>query len=525
MFSSIDQKSPRPTQLDTLDRLAIGYIALPLIIFLAGWLVWWAALPLLACTGYALRAILAPLPASAPAPGSRPPITRLQLSVAVGVGCAWTVCAGAGHLLYANADWFVRDAVLHDLVASRWPVGYGTLDGQETVLRAPVAFYLPAALVGKWGGLLAADAAMGLWTALGASLFLLQVLSLIPPRGKLVALAVAVVVLFSGFDILGNILDIGPRFVQHWNIAKHLEWWAGSYQYSSMTTQLFWVPNHALASWLVIGLMSRNMRFSSVDALLPIVLAAAALWSPLSAVGLLPFAAWKAYGSVVRERRFELLDPRVWLPALLVGGVTASYLILDSGRIAKGMTVSNSGAVDLSLGLLRQAQFFLLEAGFIGFAILVIHRSSEVVIALVVLALLPLAYLGPGNDIVMRASIPSLAVLTIGACLALARDWPGRNVRRYKIWLGCMLAIGAVTPIQEFARDAVLPSWPINTQATLIGVNCGGYPPHYVAGLGTQTITHLMKAPHRLTVEPILSRRSCANPAVELMWRGGLLND
>jgi len=89
---------------------------------------------------------------------------------------------------------FVRDAVLHDLVASPWPVGYGTFDGQDTVLRAPVAFYMPAALVGKWGGLHAADAAMGLWTALGASLFLLQVLSLIPPRGKSVIIAVAVVI-------------------------------------------------------------------------------------------------------------------------------------------------------------------------------------------------------------------------------------------------------------------------------------------------------------------------------------------
>jgi hypothetical protein len=500
-------------------------VALPLVIFLAGWLVWWAALLLLACTGYALRAMLAPLPASPRAPGSRPPITRLQLSVAVSVGCAWTVCAGAGHLLYANADWFVRDAVLHDLVASPWPVGYGTFEGQETVLRAPVAFYLPAALVGKWGGLLAADAAMGLWTALGASLFLLQVLSLIPSRGKLVVMAVAVVVLFSGFDILGNILNSGPRFVQHWNIAKHLEWWAGSYQYSSMTTQLFWVPNHALASWLVIGLMGRNMRSSPVDAMLPMLLAAAALWSPLSAVGLLPFALWRAYGSAVRERRFELFHPRVWLPALLVGGVTVSYLILDSDRIAKGMTVGNGGAADLSLGLLRQAQFFLLEAGFIGFAILAIHRSSEVVIALVALALLPLAHLGPGNDIVMRASIPSLAVLAIGACLALTREWPGEKVRRNKILLGCLLAIGAVTPIQEFARDVVLPSWPINMQFTLIGVSCGGYPAHYVARLGDQTVTHLMRTPHQLAVEPILDRRSCVNPAVNLMWRAGLLND
>ncbi len=202
-----------------------------------------------------------------------------------------------------------------------------------------------------------------------------------------------------------------------------------------------------------------------------------------------------------------------------------SYLILDSDRIAKGMTVSNTGAADLSLGLLRQAQFFLLEAGFIGFAILAIHRSGEVVIALVVLALLPLAHFGPGNDIVMRASIPSLAVLAIGACLALTGEWPGEKVRRNKLLLGGLLAIGAVTPIQEFARDAVLPSWPINRQATLIAVSCGGYPAHYVARLGDQAITRLMKTSHQLAVEPILDRRSCANPAANLMWRAGLLND
>lgn len=520
MFSSIDQKSTPSTPLDALDRLAIGYVSLPLVIFLAGWLEWWAALPLLACTGYALRAIWAPVPAL----GSRFPITRLQLWVAIAAGCAWTVCAGAGHLVYANADWFVRDAVLHDLVTSPWPVGYGTYDGQETVLRAPIAFYLPAALIGKLGGLLAADAAMGMWTALGASLFLLQVLSLIPARGKLVLTAVVVVVLFSGFDILGNLLNTGPRFVTKWNIAKHLEWWAGGYQYSSMTTQLFWVPNHALAAWLVIGIMFRNMRFSAVDATLPILLAAAALWSPLSAVGLLPFALCTVYGRAFRERRIELFHPRVWLPALLVGGVLVSYLTLDPNRIAKGMSVGTGGATGVTLDLLRQAQFFLLEAGFIGFAILWIRRSYEVVIALLVLALLPLVYLGPGNDIVMRASIPSLAVLAVGACLALCREEAGENMRRKKLLLGCLLAIGAVTPIQEFARAAILPSWPINVKATLIATVCGGYPAHYVARLGNQTITHIMRAPHRLAVET-LDRRSCVNPAIYLMWRGGLLND
>jgi hypothetical protein len=181
----------------------------------------------------------------------------LQLGIAVVIGCAWTVFGGTDHLVFANADWHVRDAVLHDLVTSHWPVGYGLLDGMESVLRAPVAYYLPAALIGKLAGLSAAHMALSVWTAVGATLFLLQVLSLTRSRLGVAVLVAAVVVLFSGLDIIGNLLDDGPRFRSDWNVTTHLEWWAGTYQYSSMTTQLFWVPNHALPGWLMIGLLYR----------------------------------------------------------------------------------------------------------------------------------------------------------------------------------------------------------------------------------------------------------------------------
>jgi len=105
-------------------------------------------------------------------------------------------------------------------VAGRlWP-----LDGEESILRAPVAFYLPAALVGKGLGLSAAHVAMGLWTAVGATLFLLQVMSLMPSRtGAFVA--ILVVIFFSGLDIVGSLLNDGPRFRYDWNITTHLEWW------------------------------------------------------------------------------------------------------------------------------------------------------------------------------------------------------------------------------------------------------------------------------------------------------------
>jgi hypothetical protein len=246
------------------------------------------------------------------------------------------------------------------------------------------------------------------------------------------------------------------------------------------------------------------------------------LWSPLSALGVVPFVLWKVIAAALHERSLKSLDPRVCAPALIVGLVITAYLVLDSSGIPKGLSVSAEGAGPVAYDLFRLAQFFLLEAGLIGFAILAIRPSSQVVLALVILALLPLAYFGPGNDLVMRASIPSLAVLAIGACLALSRKaLIGSEVRR-KWLLACLLVVGAVTPIQEFARATVLRAWPINLKATLIGANCGNFAPHYVARLGGSMIGQVLRKPYRMALGPQDSE-ACDNPAIDLMDERRLL--
>jgi hypothetical protein len=511
MMSPTTTQSETSSPLDALDRAAVAYLTLPLAIFLIGWFQWWVAVPLVACLAYSLRSMGPSVLAN-----RRLPITSLQVTIAVVGGCAWTVLGGADHLAFANADWHIRDAVLHDLVASPWPVGYGLLDGKESILRAPVAFYLPAALVGKGFGLAAAHIAMGCWTALGATLFLMQVLSLTPSRWGTGLLVAAVVILFSGLDIVGSLLNDGPRFRSDWNITTHLEWWAGKFQYSSMTTQLFWVPNHALAGWLSIGLLCRHQRSDRLNLLLPVLVVAVALWSPLTALGLVPFVLLRVVGDSVRDRSWRLMLPQVWAPAVLIGLVISAYLILDPGGISKGVAVGgrNDPAI---LDLLQQAQFFLLEAGLIGAAIFALRPSPQVAMAMIVLALLPLIYFGPANDLVMRGSIPSLAVLTIFACLALVDQVPDLAGRRKKAALGVLLLIGAVTPIAEIARAILLPAWPINMSATLIGANCGHFAPHYVARRGGSAIDRLMRETHRLPLGP-QGPAACSNPAFELMW-------
>lgn len=507
------------SSLDSLDRIAITYLSLPLVIFLAGWLEPLAAIPLIACVAYALKPLGAPLPGHA----AGPTITRLQLLLAVAVGCGWTVCGGTEHWVFANADWHLRDAVLHDLVVGQWPVGYGPLDGRETLLRAPIGYYLPAALIGKWGGLPAAHFAMAAWTALGATLFLLQVLSQTPSRPGIALTVVAVLVLFSGLDIIGSLIEV-PHFIAHWDIARHLEWWAADYQYSSMTTQLFWVPNHALGGWLTMGLLCRAGQSTALNGMLPMIVAAVALWSPLTALGAVPFVLSRALATTAREHSLELLDPRVWGPALLVGLVVAAYLTLDAGRIAKGWIPgrSGTGAAGIARALLHQAEFFMLEAGFIGIAILAIRRSTQVALALVLLVLVPLVSFGPNNDWAMRASIPSLTALAIGASLALSREGPARGAMRKKAILVCLLAIGAVTPLQELARAVLLPSWPINLQSTFIEAACGQYPAHYVARLGPQWVVHVLRRVHPLPLG-LSGPQGCENPAFGPMRERGLL--
>jgi len=217
-------------------------------------------------------------------------------------------------------------------------------------------------------------------------------------------------------------------------------------------------------------------------------------------------------------------------------------LTLDAGSIPKGFTIGRDGFGPAAItdDLLRQSEFFLLEAGLLGFAILSIRRSAAVVLALFVLAVLPLVRFGAANDFVMRVSIPSLTVLAIGACLALfagaAAGVPGsantqaRGAVHLRIKQGVLvglLLMGAVTPFHEFARAASLAAWPANLDATLIDAACGTLMPHYVARLRNQGILAVLRPPialpsHVLAPGQALSA-DCENPALGIERRRAAL--
>ena len=364
---------------------------------------------------------------------------------------------GQTHLFFANDDWLVRDAVLADLVARPWPVEYER-SGQMLFLRAPLGMYLVPALAGKVGGLGVAHVVLLLQnTVLIATLF--YVFASLAQNRAHKAWLLGCFVLFSGWDIIGQAIAEGLGFVgRSTAFPAHLENWNIGLQYSSHVTQIFWVPNHAIAGWACVAgyLYWRAGRIPAGS--FAVIVGLCAMWSPLAVLGAVPFVARAGF----RDLAFRRLTLRSLAAlALATAGLAPvlAYLVTDSQVVARGFA-----RID-SLTVTRYTLFVVLEV--FPFLVLLCALSlkgtlgrSEVAIVAASLLLIPFYDIGT-VDFVMRASIPALAVL---ALLVGANSWPGAGgARAVPLAIAtAFLAIGAVTPVYEIGRALVTPAFAVS---------------------------------------------------------------
>lgn len=473
--------------IDLADRLAVCYLALPILIFFLGWF----SLGVGAVLAILLLVGLLPVFGGRGARLHRGTPWTMVL-VAFAAALVWSALGGAGHFVYANADWPTRDAVLRDLVVSGWPPGYGSVGGVEVILRNPVAYYLPAALLGKVLGLERADFLLFLWTVLGVGLFFVMALSG-SRTVRHVVITIAVVVFFSGMDVFGT----ERYFVERPALTEHLEWWARFFQYSANTTQLFWVPNHALPGWLVAALVYRHWRNPEFLKIAPIAIAVTPLWSPLITIGLAPFAILIAPHHLRQNTWRSAVLPWAWLGALTTFAATASYLVLDGAAIRSGWTASFVNSFSELAGI--YVKFVLFEFGILTVAIWLIRRDVLIVASAVVLLALPFYMFGPGNDLAMRASIPALMILCLAAIDALSQVNWGERPKLVVPLLFC-LTFGSVTAIHEIARALLFPRWPPALHRNLIEASRGA-PAHYVARL-SPILARVMRSPQAVPLDP-----------------------
>lgn len=485
----------RRAPIDWLSYCAIGYLIFPCLLFFL-----WFFQPLL---GFMLAAttvvgcwFLLDKPATLPSAVARPVLIAAAI-----IAIAWVSFGGAGHFVYANTiDWMVRDALLRDLILASGLPSYD-FGGDVYLLRAPLAYTLPAAIAGKLTGLFVADKLLWAWTALGTFLFL----ALLPFTGKLtpkLAMVMAVPVIFSGMDIVGFMF---PDF--HWAAFPlphtKLDWWLKApprVAYFANTTQIFWSPHHVIPGWIATALLYKHFETPAVTRIAPIAFVTLPLWSPLTWLGLIPLLALPFL------RRQNLLFTRKELAGMLIlapGTIAAIlYLTLGAGSVDFGPTFVDATNNKTFEALTTTGKIvwyavsysFFIVVEFVVLALLVRNAIPTPLFytSVAILSILPLISLGPYNDLAMRASIPALTLL----CIATIRFLQSANARigSLRLWsVILVLSIGAITPYFEFYRILTRTPWRIVDSQNLVDVMHGSPEPHYMIPKKANFLAPLMR--------------------------------
>lgn len=498
-------------ELPVLHRLALVYFVLPLIVWLVGWFAWWVGILAAVCltAGFwnALRGSWWGPP--------RPAVFALPI-----VAAGWVLLTPAGGMVGllddVPTDWLKHRALFSELGANAWPVWpanplhpylpAGEADAGAPLLRYYLGWYMVPGLAARWLGLAALNWAVPVWCWGGVALVVL--LFAAGCRGwRETVLAVAVLVGFSGMDLLRNVLLHGMDWVD-WRTAFRfdglwptvglqrglVEWprfdgvWV-YLQYSANTTGLMFLPQHtvsaALGALLVVQLSDRP-RFLAVSGVL---LAAVVFWSPFAALGLLPLLAVPVCTHGLRPfLRWQnlLLAPPVGL--LLVTYLTSGaqevpsgflWEQYDAGTLAKLMPVFYLTEFGILAGLLvwlqpgpepeaaerpharrrarsrkrKKAREHPSSWSARGRAL--VGRDPFLAASVATLFVLPVYSFGLYNDLPMNASKP--AVFVLGYCCVCGLVAYGRNggkgARRLALGgLIGVLAVGAFTPLVEVVR-------------------------------------------------------------------------
>ena len=429
--------------------LSYGYILLPIIIFFLGWLKFWLAIPLcIALLIIFLRIIHNEQ--SELLLSNR--LSFQNLIPVIALILLWVYFSGIGGLVFQNKDHWWRNEIFNLLVTEDWPV----ISGDRGLIYY-IGFWLPSAVIGKIFGLNAGYLFQILWAALGIFLVWylmcnhLKRISVKPLLG---------LIFFSGLDIVGCLLlQVDFSSLEHF---MHIEWWSG-FQFSSFTTQLFWVFNQAIYAWVLTLLMMHQRSNHHII----LIWSCGLLTCTLPFAGMLPFLIYQIVKNTYVKFHANREKPNAgWLnnichlcrnselftcENILGGGCIGIICFLyEIGNIS----ANNSGnPIHYTKGyLFLYVLFMLIEVGLYAFVIYPYQKQNALYwLCLIVLAVCPLIHIGSGQDFCMRASIPALLVFM----LLFFDSWKkAKAERNHLIYVGCLVLflLGAITPLCEIWR-------------------------------------------------------------------------
>lgn len=375
-------------------------------------------------------------------------ITLVSLLV---IACIWVCSSGIGALVFQNSDHECRNFIFELLVNQKSPV-IVSYDNVPYIMTYYIGFWLPSVFIAKIFG---NSVQLGyylqvIWATIGVFLVFYYILSFFKNKN---ILPIIIFIFFSGLDFLGAKLVGFPT-----NAISHLEWWYPDYQFSSFTTQLYWVFNQAIPAWLVTLVILKEENNKNILCLYSL----AFLSATLPAIGMFPIVLYCLYKNSLKNKNFELsLD---YLKSFFKSIcsyqniICAFFIVLISLAYLTGNISGSQKALsyfDIFELLKFLLYFFLLEAGLYMILIWKFNKKEPLFyIALISLLIYPFIKVGISNDFCMRATIPALIILF----LLIIKTLFYSDILKYKkifVTLIVCLLIGAITPIHEMTRTIV----------------------------------------------------------------------
>lgn len=447
-------------KLSRLYLVALLYLTFPLFLFFIGWCSWLIAVPAVGFLIYILASVYKRVEFKTDARSSQ----TVPLAITAFFSFAWVATTGVWNLGFGRTqDWDVmRNDLLSTLTRYSWPVTHTFADSSAIwSVRHYLGFYLPGPLAGKitGGNLEVTLFTTGIWMFLGVWIALLLLQKLFADFDSRKYLALPLFIAFSGLDAIGSRIQ-GTLSLRPSNLINggHIEWWAEKYQFSSNTTLLHWVPQHALPSWIGALLVIHIIRTRQNLYLLPILSLSALLWSPFAAVGVTLLALLLLITSglvstfLADIRRF----PIILIGVLFVCVPVLTFLRSETSDIPRSLLLASGG---FSHNISMLLKFVPLEFGISAVLTVIILRGKlrENAILFGGLIAVLMIVVGLYNDFAMRVSPALLVVIFINACEALFSKTKQKSHRVAQIALVGVFVLGAITPLFEFVTRYQTP--------------------------------------------------------------------
>lgn len=454
---------------------AYAYIALPFFIFIWGWTRLGFAIPVMLILLFCFWRICKESESI-----WMPEINRenvIRILFILGVIALWVYMSGIGKFVFQNNDHVMRNSIFNTLVEYDWPIrNYEILEKNAETFNVTgliyyIGYWLPSALVGKLFGLRIGYYAQAVWAVLGIAL---TYYFICVKAKKVVIWPLWIFIFFSGLDIIGVFLTNAD--ISAYETIWHSEWWGIPYQYSSMTTQLFWVFNQSIPAWLctMLALIQKNNRN------LIFILACCMLSSTFPFVGLFLLVAFlcltrkyeiseknQSCGLTMRFKAYlmNLLKDTCTIQNVLAGGIIGivSFLYLFGNSAGGRMFQEDPRGPAYYNSLPKLVLFLILEIGVYVVLLYEYNKHNKLYYFMCLcLCVIPPIKIGYSNDFCMRASIPFLFVLMLLVIEALSKSWTRKE---YFIFASLIitLLIGSITPILELKRTWTYTYERINT--------------------------------------------------------------